>query len=267
MKIYDQNIWGNFSAENCVGNRNLLIKEMINNYRPDICCFQECNPKTSRSGDTPIAEILKPDFVEVYPEVAYKNFTPVFYNRNTTELIESGYKPFEGFNDGASKSITWGVFKDKTTDKIYCVASAHFWYMARDKGDEEQRKANADEAVKILSELHEKYDIPVFLTGDLNSSPIVTNQGMGGYDRLIELGMTDAREIAQNTDYSHTCSNIYPILNDGIYIKGAYPDFTLDYMLVFGKDKINAKNYMIDNSDIARASSDHSPLIFEFEIK
>ena len=29
MKIYNQNIWGNFSDKECIGNRNELIKELM----------------------------------------------------------------------------------------------------------------------------------------------------------------------------------------------------------------------------------------------
>ena len=90
MRLYDQNIWGNFSAsEHCIANRNVLIRELIEEYCPDVCCFQECNPSTSRSGDTPIQEILKPDYAEVMPETAEKNFTPVFYNIN---VLKSKYE-------------------------------------------------------------------------------------------------------------------------------------------------------------------------------
>ena len=266
MKIYNQNIWGNFSDGNCIGNRNSLIKDLIEDYMPDVCCFQECNPNTSRVGDFPMAEILKPDFAEVVPEFALKNYTPIFYNVETTRLIKGGYMAYEGLNDVDSKSITWAILKDIAADKIYCVASTHFWYMARGKVDEEQRMANAETAVEILKPIYLEYGYPVILTGDLNSSSIVTGQGTGGYDRLVELGMTDVREIAEKTDYSHTCTKAMPVHKNGIYTKGGELNFTLDYMLVFGKDMINAKSFTVINSDKARASSDHIPIVFEFEI-
>lgn len=266
MRIYNHNIWGNFSNSDCVANRNILIKELVDECYPDVCCFQECNPNTSRIGDFPMQEILKPTFVEVVPEYANKNYTPVFYNIETTEFLEGGYMPYEGLNDVNSKSITWAVFKDKANKNIYCVASTHFWYMARGRVDEEQRIANAEVAVNILKQLYEKYKVPVILAGDLNSSSIVTGQRTGGYDRLIELGMTDVREITENTDYSHTCSKIKPVLKNGIYTKGGKPDFTLDYVLVFGKNMIAAKSFSVINSDKARSSSDHSPVVFEFDI-
>ena len=60
MRIYSHNIWGNFSSKECIGNRNYLIKELIDGVNPDFCCFQECNPSTSRFGETSISKLRSP---------------------------------------------------------------------------------------------------------------------------------------------------------------------------------------------------------------
>jgi len=78
--------------------------------------------------------------------------------------------------------------------------------------------------------------------------------------------MTDVREIAENTDYSYTCSKEVPVLADGVYTKAPDSSFTLDYVLIFDKNLIKVKNFSVINSDKARTSSDHSPIIFDFEI-
>lgn len=266
MRIYNQNIWGNFSAEDhCIANRNLLIKEMIEECSPDVCCFQECNPMTSRSGDTPIQEILKPDYVEIMPETVDKNFTPVFYNKSKFELIECGFMPFEGFNDHGSKSINWGVFKEKKTGILFAVASVHFWWMSRGEIDENQRRENAKASVKIARNIYEKYNIPVFVTGDLNSGE-KNNQGIGGYNEMIKLGMKDVRDIAKETDFSDTCGD-YPIMENGVFVKGGELTCTIDYMFVLGEELIQAEKFKVNNSKKARVSSDHSPLVFDFKMK
>ncbi len=51
VRLYDQNIWGNFARTEKIGNRNQYILGLIKEYAPDFCAFQECNPSTSRSGD------------------------------------------------------------------------------------------------------------------------------------------------------------------------------------------------------------------------
>ena len=131
MKIYNQNIWGNFSSpEQCIANRNVLIKELIYEYNPDFCCFQECNPYTSRSGDTPIQDLLSKDFDEVSAKHSERNYTPIFYKRSEFNVKDCGYFPFKGLNDLNSKSVTWGVFEEKTNKKTIAVISTHFWWQS-----------------------------------------------------------------------------------------------------------------------------------------
>ena len=46
MILYDQNIWGGTAKP--LGNRPLLIRDMIYRFSADVLCFQECNPVTMR---------------------------------------------------------------------------------------------------------------------------------------------------------------------------------------------------------------------------
>lgn len=79
---------------------------MIFEEQPDVCCFQECNPRTSRVGETALPLLLQPIYMEACPECAHQNFTPVFFNRNTLTLIDAGFFAFPGRNDANSKSFT-----------------------------------------------------------------------------------------------------------------------------------------------------------------
>lgn len=271
MRIYDQNIWGNFdpAAGHCIANRNLLIKEMVYENMPDFCCFQECNPQTSRSGDTPIQDLLKEDYKEAAPTEAHRNFTPVFYNFKTVDLIESGFFPYSGFNDMDSKSATWGVFKSKETNQIVSVISTHFWWKDESEADNLQRMQNAADVVAKADEIFKKYNCPVFVTGDLNSGD--TKQGTGGYDKMVELNMVDIRSIAKETDYSYTCSSgaisyPYPEFKDGKFQNGVEANCIIDYLFTYTPDLIDAKSFKVINSEKARTSSDHSPLLLDFEI-
>ena len=265
MRLYDQNIWGNFSADNqYVANRTELIRDMIIESEPDFFCFQECNPATVRAGEKGIGELLKHSYTEVLPEFSEKNYTPVFYNSKKVTLIEAGYAPFDGLNDLNSKSATWGVFKDNATDKYISVISVHFWWMAEGEKDNLQRKKNAEAVGEIVRVLYEKYKAPILIAGDLNSGD--TRQGMGGYDRMCELGMSDVRYLAKKTDTSKTCSNVYPVYENGAYTKGITPNHTIDYIFVYGTESISAQKFSVVNNDKSTRSSDHLPLIFDFDI-
>ena len=265
MRLYDQNIWGNFSADNqYVANRTELVRDLIFELKPDFCCFQECNPNTVRAGEKGIAGLLKPCYIEVLPEFSHKNYTPVFYNPKKVTLIEASYTPFEGLNDLNSKSATWGIFEDNATKKRICIMSVHFWWMAEGEKDNIQRKKNAESVSEIVKGLYEKYKAPVLIAGDLNSGD--TRQGMGGYDRMCELGMSDVRYIAKNTDMSKTCSSEYPFYENGVYTKGIIPNQTIDYIFAYKKEYLVAERFSVINTDKSRRSSDHLPLIFDFDV-
>ena len=118
MRIYNQNIWGNMKPEHKIANRNLLIHGLISKYDPDVCGFQECNPKTSRAGDTPIASLLSDFYNEVFPENADHNFTPLFYHRERMTCIDCGWFLFDGKNDKNSKSVTWAILEEKASGKL-----------------------------------------------------------------------------------------------------------------------------------------------------
>lgn len=238
---------------------------MIEELKPEICCFQECNKKTSRSGDTPIQEILKPTYIEALPEKADENYTPIFYNPNMVEFIEGGYFPFEGLNGDGSKSVTWVLFKEKLTDKKVIIMSVHFWYMAESEKDNLQRQENAKVVANLAKKLNEVHNVPVLVAGDLNSGD--TDQGTGGYDKMVELGMNDIRFLAKETDNAKTCSSDYPAMReDGIYENSAMPDCTIDYIFVYEAAPINANKFFVFNTQKARNSSDHLPLILDFDI-
>ena len=86
MILYNQNIWGN--TDKPIGNRHILIREMVDEIRPDVVTLQECNPARSRVGEYPMQEMLKPEYLEVLPEKADVNFAPVFYRTETLEFAE-----------------------------------------------------------------------------------------------------------------------------------------------------------------------------------
>lgn len=260
MIIYDQNIWGNLQGP--IANRNSIIKELIEEADPDFCCFQECNPKTSRKETDPIQDILKPVYDEACIEYAHKNFTPVFYKRDKYECIDSDYCLFEGLNDADSKSVTWAVFEDRQTKKRIAVASVHFWWMARGEIDNNQRMENAVVVHSIAEKVCRKYNCPFIVSGDFNSGD--NDQTLSGYNKMIELGMRDIRYIAKESDDSKTCGG-YPDLENGIYVRGKDATMTIDYSFVYGDIPVNFKRFAVVNSPRAMVSSDHRPLIIEFE--
>lgn len=265
MILYDQNIWGNFSHEQTVGNRKYLINEMIREQDPDICCFQECNPKTMRKGDNGIGELLADSYTEICSDKADINFTPVFIRKSKFDVICEGYFQYDGLNDIGSKSATYAVLKRNDGGKAFAVVSTHFWWDHGEKSDR-QREENACELKRLANKLTSEYGVPVIISGDFNSGREPQSQGPAGYNKMIGLGFIDARMCSKRTTDKFTCRSKYPERTaDDRYINGCQPEYSIDHIFLYG-DRVNADSFDVVTEQKALDSSDHCPLIFKFDI-
>lgn len=265
IKLYDQNVWN----VNPIDNRSVLVREMVREFDADFCTFQECGPYTSRTGKTPLPVLMSDEYAEVCPEKADVNYTPVFYKKDKYTVIEAEYHVYTGFNDVNSKTLSWGVFENKQTGEKIAICSTHFWFKARGEIDDLQRLQNANELKEACDYIVEKYDIPVIISGDLNTGRDAET-GDKPYHYLIKLGFRDVRKIAEDTTDGYTYHD-YPVLDEekGIYVNkpDALPFCDLDYVFVYGKDTIKANKFEILTSEKALNSSDHCPLQATFEFK
>ena len=265
MRIYNQNIWGNMKSEHRIANRNLLIRALISAHAPDVCGFQECNPKTSRAGDTPIESVLSDSYAEVLPENADRNFTPLFYNRASMNCIDCGWFLFDGKNDKNSKSVTWAILEEQASGKRAAFFSIHFWWKWESEEDTLQRRENARQLANFCKDLAEKYPVPFFVMGDLNSG-IGAHQGEDAYLTMRSLGMRDLRELAKETTSMQTAHE-YPVLNEeGNYVGGGQPYKTLDYVFNFGAEPLSVDRFLVLTEEDALNSSDHCPLVVDVRI-
>jgi len=263
IKLYNHNIWGGFNKNEAIANRADLLLGIIADEDPDVITFQECEPDTFRAEVPSIIERFSHKYTEAAGEFANKNFTPVFYRHERFTLVDSGFHVYSGLNDIESKSVTWAVLKDKNDGKVTAFASTHFWFRARDKQDEEQRRENAREAAGICRGIAEKYGCPEILAGDLNSCDL-NGQGLGGYLQMLDEGFADVRHTAKITTDSHTEHYYPPRDENGNYIPGEKPNHTLDYIFTMGE--VKAESFAVITTDAALAASDHCPLTAVFEI-
>ena len=264
IRLYTQNIWGDFPASEKIANRNELIASLVRQYEPDVCHFQECNPSTSRAAGCNIASLLADTYAEASAENAGRNFTPVFYRKDRFEEVESGFVPYEGLNDMYSKSITWVILREKESGKLLATASTHFWWKHDGEADSLARIANAQKLAGVCETIRTKYGIPVVTSGDLNCGPC-SAQGMDGYNELVRLGLRDARYLAEKTTDMHT-HHEYPVLNEeGNYVNGKMPVRTLDHVFACG-DPVKVHSFAVVTEQNALDSSDHCPLVTDYEV-
>ena len=264
IKLYDQNTWHMIPLDN----RNVLMRSMIEEFDADFCTFQECGPK-NRTSKTPLPVLMSDKYAELCPEKADGNYTPVFYKKDKYNVLEAAYHVYTGLNDVNSKTLTWGVFEDKQTGEKIAVASTHFWFKNRGEVDDQQRKQNANELKEACDYIVEKYDIPVIISGDLNTGRNAET-GDAPYHYMMEIGFKDVRYSAEETTDGYTYHD-YPVLDEerGIFINkpDALPYCDLDYIFTYGKDAVVAKKFEILTSEKALNSSDHCPLQATFEFK
>ena len=263
IRLYNQNIWGNMPATHRVANRSELIRALIQDYQPDVCTFQECNPNTIRQGDNALQILLSDDYAEAFSSAANCNFTPVFYRKGKYREIDSGFLAYSGMNDEQSKSVAWVVLETKTDGKRIGVASTHFWFKHQSEEDILQRLQNVEELERVCKYMTETYHVPVIVAGDLNNGK-QSSQGDGPYQALLQKGFVDVRYSADETTECHTVHH-YPVMNEsGEYAYGDMPYGTLDYIFVYGTKDLTAQKFQVDTSEKALCSSDHCPMIADF---
>lgn len=266
ITFYGQNIWGNMAKTECISNRNACIRDMIVAYDADICCFQECNPRTSRAGDTAIELLLKDIYEEVPTAVGKDNYTPVFYRRDRFFVVESGFTAYEGLNDSGSKSITWAVMEEKGSGVRFGICSTHFWWKSTGEVDNAQRLENAAVLLERIRDLEARYDIPVFATGDLNCGKLAS-QGEEPYLWLKER-LIDIRLYADETTDAFT-HHPYPWRDaNNVYHATLTPQKNiLDHFFVTENPNVQLHSFSVDNSAVSLTSSDHSPMIVRATVK
>ncbi len=267
LKIYNQNIWGSYAPGETVGNRHLLIKDMITDYNADLVSFQECGHYSFRLKEFDISGILSDVYEEVPTEKGTENFTPIYYKRDKFKIVESGWHLYSGKNDNDSKSITWCVFEEKTAGVKFAYLSTHFWWKAEKEEDNLQRIENVKEIYKLMNEIKDKYNIPVIFAGDLNCGEN-SAQGIEPIKKLYELGLVNLFDEAEVRAGKFTHRNKYPVKQEnGDYYGDNLPDRILDHAFMLEDAGIKVKKYIIDNSIRALSSSDHLPMYIDLEIE
>lgn len=269
IRVMALNIWGSENGtdgKSPISQRNMQNAELILTYLPDIVGLQECSP-AARSGKTGIIKLLSAKYTEVPVTFTNKynnNYTPLLYRSDRLTLIEGGYHLYSGLNDADSKSVTWGVFRDNASGKVFGAASTHLWWQSGTESDE-ARELQANELDAIVTQIREKHDCDVIVFGDFNSTP--TTKGCG---TLISKGYVSAQLKADNTDSIRT-HHAYPTYDadlglwTGFSMPNGSSDRSIDHILVAGTSQIHTFDVVTDI--IALLSSDHCPIYADITLK
>ena len=143
--------------------------QLVRAYMPDIVAFQEYN---DHMHSIFYDRLQRYDYMIAYEcKEEPWNYTPIFYNKQNIELIESRfnrYIPSPWITK--SKSYTAAVFKHKSSGKIFAILNTHLWWK-RDTVQAGSDYARASQIRLVMAEaeiIKQKYDCPIFVTGDMN---------------------------------------------------------------------------------------------------
>ena len=180
LRLLDNNIWS-YNEEVIPAAWAALKADPRNSFRckqyaamvkallPDVFAWQEY----AQAMQDRVEPLIADKYTEVLPygKEGIRNATPLFYNKETVELLEADYLLFPGeFNNSASKSYTAAVFRHKATSARFIVVGTHLWYQTESAkpGSNEARTAQALLIANKVENLLIEYDCPVYVMGDMN---------------------------------------------------------------------------------------------------
>ena len=231
---------------------------------------------------------------------ATKANTPIFYNPQKLKLVKYGSVVYrselpdslvagisnekersrEKFNDnprynGVSKMAVWAIFQDKTTGKLFAIASTHLDHQDTMYANE-RRKLQSQELLNVINNeilVGEYADLPMIFGGDINTSYTRENSKYGNSGAMTNFEAAGFKNVQQTLAGADQRSSY-----------GGYANFDENkgYFATLGTStgtatdsidhcvyKGNAEPTFFDIMDhkFARKTSDHLPVVVDFKIK
>ncbi len=268
VRIYNHNVYG-VDTEKCpLSIRSKIMGELIKSFDADILGFQEFNATMRISSFNLLKFVKSYGYLEVsvkHPISGTHIQTPIFYKPDKVELIDKGYDFFEGtWNNGNSKGITWAVFKDIDTGKIFAYCCTHFFYQSEATSG---RTENAKVLVSRCKTIYQKYKCPIIAGGDLNTKmptePITTLKN-GGLTHIYDLAKNKI-DIGAHHAYPQY-SEEFGYLNT-FYYPHSNQEGSIDHIFSYKADSLEFINYYVSIEEFALMSSDHCPIVVDFLFK
>ena len=268
------NTWKSMGTDASNQSRYRQMAKLYAAYTPDVISFQELYPSANCS-DFMLKEINKTGRNYQYvdgPRKFYvvRNHTPMMYNTDTLELLDSGSHVFDyasnktGSNIG-TKSYTWGYFEEKATGYKFIVFSTHLWWMKESakQGSTQWRIDQMTEICKKANELIKQYSCSCFVLGDFNCK--VSAQE---FSTMAKYKFKDCHDIA--TEYASNSSGRYICNNTSFSYKpnaGTYQKNGIDHIMVKNLKKARVLSYNYALHNFYGKLSDHAPVYIDIRTR
>ena len=263
-RVIFNNIYGSHQAEHPAETRNLMQAELHLEYMPDVIGLQESSDKVTSYH----AFLGRRGYGTVTVKVTNSNginYTPLLYRKDKLDVVESGYYLYDDGAGDKSKSVTWAVFKDKNTGDIFAVGSTHFYYKS-DEAGQAARIKDATQLSDVAKMITDKYNCPFIVGGDyncnINSEPfkIMNNAGFLNFQKISPDTM-DSTTHHSYSAYDETLKlYLVPQAPSNPYSKA------IDHALLYNQSTLAAKKFRVILDDYSFLSSDHCPVMIDFDI-
>lgn len=245
--------WGGTPVEP----RAKMFTAVLDKYAPDVIAAQEVCSDWHKVLKANIFD----DYEVIHPKINVFSYnkTPIFYNKNSLKLLESGYVPFSVGDDNGCRAVTWGLFEIRSTGKKIIVTDTHLDLIRSGKEKEQLAIMNtqADELIELTERLFSQYNCPLIACGDYNSqengtdlsgNPLGEFAACEIYEKLAA-AMTDVKYSEDVNIISH---------KDNVY------EPTWDH--IFSKGDVAPNDFFILSDDIYLQMSDHYAIIADIKI-
>lgn len=182
--------WADESKET-TADRMSVFKDVLDHYSPDVVGMQEYCTQWHR-----FVKQHCTDYAEIDLGKRQGDMTTIIYNKNTTELLDSGVEKFSEYSTLTMRYIAWGKFKDKASNKSYYTISIHYDFAPNGEKSADPEKWNmhltqAKETVAFAKKLATDSNLPIFMVGDCNAINEPNQEAYDIYNTILkEFGET-----------------------------------------------------------------------------
>ena len=263
-RVIFNNVHGAHVDEYPIETRNQMQAELHYEYLPDVIGLQEnaasvqsYHLRMSKYGYSPVP--TKPK------NKANRDYTAMLYRADKLDILECGWHLYDDGAGDQSKSVAWAVFKDKASGDVFAVGSTHFYWTSDDLGKSARLK-DAEQLAEVVKNITSKYNCPMIVGGDyncnINSEPI-KNLYKAGFENLQKLS---PKTMDITTHHSYSPWNAELNLYIDVVIPSKAYSSAIDHALLYNKSTLTPKMWRVILHDYTLLSTDHCPVMVDFDI-
>ena len=215
--LVDYKSWGGLPAKP----RAKEYLQLLDTYKPDVIGVQEFCEGWFCAVNHNLPNGYK--LLHSFTTGTLVRMSAMIYNAETLDVVESDTFSYE-MGDPRLRRVVWAVFEIKKTGKRFAVTNTHL-DLLRDGQEKELThvmRSQRDELLNCIEEIVEKFDCPVFSTGDYNTAEDTPKTNETDipeiYNSLTE-SLVDTKYVSKNQVFGTEKDWKYPSY-DHIFMKG-----------------------------------------------